>query len=138
MGKITVNAPVDKVFEAVSDLTRHAGWAAHSIDITSETEGPVAVGHMYSSGKSGGKRDQITITDLVPNERLGFHVVMPNKWELDWEISVSPDGDGTSVERKGRITSIPTLMTPMKLLYALAAPMDEKKLAKKMKADLES
>ncbi len=138
MGKITVNAPVDKVFEAVSDLTRHAGWAAHSIDITSETEGPVAVGHLYSSGKSGGKRDQITITDLVPNERLAFHVVMPNKWELDWQISVSPSGDGTSVERKGRITSIPMLMAPMKLLYALAAPMDEKKLAKKMKADLES
>ena len=138
MGKITVNAPVDKVFEAVSDLTRHAGWAAHSIDIASETEGPVAVGHKYSSGKSGGKRDQITITDFVPNERLGFHVVMPNKWELDWQISVSPAGDGTSVERKGRITSIPALMTPMKYLYALAAPMDEKKLAKKMKADLES
>jgi hypothetical protein len=29
-------------------------------------------------------------------------------------------------------------MAPMKLLYALAAPMDEKKLAKKMKADPES
>ena len=51
---------------------------------------------------------------------------------------VAPAGDGTSVERKGRITSIPALMTPMKFLYALAAPMDEKKLAKKMKADLES
>ena len=74
----------------------------------------------------------------MPNERLGFHVVMPNKWELDWQISVSAAGDGTSVERKGRITSIPALMTPMKFLYALAAPMDEKKLAKKMKADLES
>jgi hypothetical protein len=34
MGKITVNASVDKVFEAVSDLTRHAGWAAYSIDIS--------------------------------------------------------------------------------------------------------
>lgn len=138
MGKITVNAPVDKVFEAVSDLTRHAGWAAYSIDISSEMDGPVAVGHKYSLGKSGGKRDRITITDFVPNERLGFHVVMPNKWELDWQISVSPAGDGTSVERKGRITSIPTLMAPMKLLYALAAPMDEKKLVKTMKADLES
>ena len=138
MSKITVNAPVDKVFEAVSDLTRHAGWAAHDINISAETEEPVAVGHKYSSGKSGGKWDQITITDFVPNERLGFHVVMPDKWELDWQISVSAAGDGTSVERKGRITSIPALMTPVKFLYALAAPMDEKKLAKKMKADLES
>ena len=45
MGKITVNAPVDKVFEAVSDLARHAGWAAHSVEISSEMDGPVAVGH---------------------------------------------------------------------------------------------
>ncbi len=59
MSKITVNAPVDKVFEAVSDLTRHAGWAAHDINISAETEEPVAVGHKYSSGKSGGKWDQI-------------------------------------------------------------------------------
>jgi len=122
MGKITVNAPVDKVFEAVSDLTRHAGWAAHDINISAETEGPVAGGHKYSSGKTGEKLDRITITELVPNERLGFHVVMPNRWELDWQISVSPAGDGTSVERKGRITSIPALMTPMKFLYALTAP----------------
>ena len=106
MGKITVNAPVDKVFEAVSDLARHAGWAAHSIDISSEMDGPVAVGHKYSSNKSGGKRDWITITDFVPNERVGFHVVMPNKWELDWQISVSPAGDGTSVEaRAGSLRS---------------------------------
>ncbi len=138
MGKITVNAPVDKVFEAVSDLTRHAGWAAHDININAETEGPVAVGHKYSSGKTGKKLDRITVTDYSPNERFGFHVVMPNKWELDWQISVAPDGDGTSVERKGRITSIPALMTPMKLLYGMAAPMDEKKLATKMKAELES
>ena len=138
MGKITVNAPVDKVFDAVSDLTRHAGWAAHDINISAETDGAVAVGHIYSSGKSGKELDRVTVTEVVPNQRFGFHVVMPNKWELDWQISVSAAGDGTSVERKGRITSIPMLMAPMKLLYALAAPMDEKKLAKKMKADLES
>lgn len=138
MGKITVNAPVDKVFEAVSDLTRHAAWAAHDIVITGDQEGPTAVGHTYSSAKGGGKPDRVTITSLTANESIGFHVVMPNKWELDWMVSVAPDGDGTVVERKGRITSIPVLMTPMKLLFGMVAPMDEKKLAKKMKADLES
>ena len=107
MGKITVNAPVDKVFEAVNDLARHAGWAAHSIDISSEMDGPVAIGHKYSSNKSGGKRDRITITDFVPDERVGFHVVMPNKWVLDWQISDSPAGDGTRDEaRAGSLRSL--------------------------------
>ena len=53
-------------------------------------------------------------------------------------MTVSSDGDGTRVERKGQITSIPWYMTPMKLMFGVVASMDEKKMAKKMKADLES
>jgi hypothetical protein len=85
-------------------------------------DGPVAVGHKCSSGKSGGKRNRITITDFVPNERLGFHVVMPNKWELDWQISVSPAGDGTSVERKGRITIDPHAHGAHEAVVCLGCP----------------
>ena len=138
MGNVTVNAPVEKVFEAICDLTRHADWAAHDIAITADQEGLPAVGHTYSSSKKGGNPDRVTITSMTPNERLGFHVVMPNKWELDWQMTVIPDGDGTRVERKGRITKIPWYMSPMKLVIAAVAPMDERKMAKKMKADLES
>ena len=96
------------------------------------------MGHTYSSSKKGGNPDRVTITSLTPNERLGFHVVMPNKWELDWQMTVTPDGDGTRVERKGRITKIPWYMSPMKLVIAAVAPMDESKMAKKMKAELET
>ncbi len=138
MGTITVNAPVEKVFEAISDLTRHASWAAADIVITADQEGPPAVGHSYASGKEGGKADRVTITSLTPNESLGFHVVMPNNWELDWQMSVTPAGDGNKVERKWRITKIPWYMAPMKLLVAVATPGPEGKMAKSMKADLES
>jgi len=138
MGTVTVNAPVEMVFEAICDLTRHANWAAHDIVITANQEGLPAVGHTYSSGKEGGKADRVTITSMTPNESLGFHVVMPNNWELDWQMTVTPDGDGTRVERKGRITKIPWYMSPMKLVVAAVTPMDERKMAKKMKADLES
>ena len=83
MGKATVNAPVEKVFEAVSDLTRHAAWAANPIDITSEQDGPIGFGHKYSSCKSGKALDRITVTEYAPNDRFGFQVVIPNRWELD-------------------------------------------------------
>ncbi len=46
-------------------------------------------------------------------------------------MSISPDGDGTKVERTGRITTIPWYMASM------AATMDGKKIIQKMKADLE-
>ena len=138
MGTVIVNAPVDMVSEAICDLTRHASWAAHDIAITADQEGAPAVGNAYSSSKKGGTPDRNTITSMTPNQRLGFHVVMPNSWELDWQMTVSSDGDGTRVERKGQITSIPWYMTPMKLMFGVVASMDEKKMAKKMKADLES
>ena len=70
MGTINVNAPVETVFESVSDLSRHAGWTAHEISITAESEGPVEVGHTYSSGKSGKKLDKLTVTEHAPTTGL--------------------------------------------------------------------
>tara|TARA_B100000745_G_scaffold219081_1_gene145832 strand:- start:161 stop:379 length:219 start_codon:yes stop_codon:yes gene_type:complete len=52
-------------------------------------------GHTYSPGKTGSKLDRATITGLTPNENLDFHVVMPNEWELDWQMSVSGEGGGS-------------------------------------------
>ena len=46
MGTVTVNTPVEKVFEAICDLTHHTNWAAADILITADQEGPPAVGHL--------------------------------------------------------------------------------------------
>ena len=40
MPSINIQAPVDEVFKAVCDLTRHAKWAAHDISIEASQEGP--------------------------------------------------------------------------------------------------
>ncbi len=138
MPKVFIQAPTDKVFEAMCDLTRHAKWAKHDIAIESGQEGPPAVGNIYTSSHKGGKPDRLTITDLTPNERFGFHVVMPNNWELQQEMTASPQGEGTLVTRSGKITKIPVLMAPLKLLIALVGPMDDKKLLNNMKSDLEA
>jgi len=74
---------------------------------------------------------------LTPNESLDFHVVMPNGWELDWQMSVSGEGGGSRVRRNWKITKIPWFMAPMKLLIAAATPMPKGKMAKKVKAELE-
>ena len=49
MSTIHINAPMDQVFEAMCDLTRHAKWAAHDISIEAGQEGPPAVGNTYTS-----------------------------------------------------------------------------------------
>ncbi len=75
---------------------------------------------------------------MIPIERFVFHVVMPNNWELQREMTASTQGEGTLVTRSGKITKIPALMAPLKLLIAIVGPMDDKKLLNNMKTDLEA
>ena len=136
MPSIHIQASVDQVFEAMCDLTRHAKWAAHDITIQAGQEGPPAVGNTYTSSHQGKPPDQVPVTDMSPNERFGFHVVMPNKW-VEHRMTATPQVEGTVVSREGKIAKIPLLMTPMKLLVVLATPGPTKKFLDNMKADLE-
>ena len=138
MPSVFIQASTDKVFEAMCDLTRHAKWAHHNIVIEAGQEGPPAVGNTYTSSHKGGSPDRLTVTEMIPNERFVFHSVMPNNWELDHSMTASPQGEGTLVTREGKISKIPILMTPMKLLIGLVGPGFDKKLLANMKADLET
>ena len=138
MPSVFIQAPTDKVFEAMCDLTRHAKWAHHNIVIEAGQEGTPAVGNTYTSSHKGGSPDRLTVTEIAANERFGFHSIMPNNWELDFSMTTSPQGEGTLVTRECKITKIPILMSPMKLLIALVGPRFDKKSLDNMKADLES
>ena len=137
MPSIFIQAPTEKVFEAMCDLTRHATRAHHNIAIEAGQEGPPAVGNTYTSSHKGGQPDRLTVTEMTPNERFVFRAVMPNKWELDHSMTTSAQGEGTLVTRDCKITKIPILMSPMKLLIAMVGPMGDKKLLNNMKSDLE-
>ena len=126
MSSINIQAPVDQVFEAICDLSRHAKWAAHDITIEAGQEGPPAVGNTYTSSHQGKTPDQLIITELRPNERFAFHSVMTNKCELDFTMTVSQQVEGSRVTRQGKVTKIPLLMTPLKLLVAMASAGPEK------------
>ena len=137
MPSVFIQAPTEKVFEAMSDLTRHPKWANHNIVIEAGQEGAPAVGNTYTSSHKGGSPDRLTVTQMTPNQRFGFHSVMPNKWELDFSMTVTQQGEGTLVSRSCEITKIPIFLAPMKLLFALVAPGGDKKVLNNMKGDLE-
>ena len=86
MPSINIQAPVDQVFKAMCDLSRHANWATHDITIEAGREGPPAVGNTYTSSHQGKTPDRLTVTEMRPNERFVFHSVMkPDKFELDYK-----------------------------------------------------
>ena len=96
------------------------------------------MGNTYTSSLQGKAPDQLTVTEMRPNERFAFHSVMPNNWELDFTMTIGQQVEGTRVTRTGRITKMPLLMTPMKLMIALVSPGFDKKFLNNMKADLEA
>ena len=143
MPKIFIEAPTDRVFEAMCDLPRHANWAVHDIKIESAQEGPPKVGNVYQSAHGKAKKaDEVTVTELVPNERFCFHVDMPNKMEFNYVMTVSPQGGGTLVTRNGKPGKVPLPMIPLLILMMPLFPLISRKLdggfLKKMKADMES
>ena len=140
MPKVFIQAPTNKVFEAMCDLTRHAKWAHHPIDIKAGQEGPPAVGSTYTSSEKEATPDQLTITEMVPGEMFRFHSVMSRGmgWEFDFSMTSTPEGEGTVVTRTAKVVKSPILMLPMRLLMPLVGPMYDKKLLNNMKMDLES
>ena len=138
MAEILVNAPLDKVFAAISDLTQHTNFAAHDIKIDPVEEGPVAVGKRYTSGHPNAKAlDQLEITELVPNERFSFHVVMPKKLEVHHTFTLKSQNEGCVVTRDSNLTSTPGMLFLVRPLFAIAGPMATKKNLKNLKAWLE-
>jgi hypothetical protein len=40
----TIQAPADRIYAYVSDMTRHGDWAGDGLEVTRSSDGPVAVG----------------------------------------------------------------------------------------------
>jgi len=74
--QITINAPAEKVFSYLADLTRHSEWAqpGHRLEIEKTSDGPVGQGTVFRSvgHQFGRNEDTVTITEYVPNQRIVY------------------------------------------------------------------
>jgi uncharacterized protein YndB with AHSA1/START domain len=72
---IKIDAPVETVFDYVSDITRHSEWAQHPLKVEQTSGGAVQVGATFHSVGHQMGRDfeaEVKITELIPNEKLAF------------------------------------------------------------------
>jgi uncharacterized protein YndB with AHSA1/START domain len=107
---IVINAPPEKVFAYIADLTRHPEWAQHKIEIRQTSQGEVKVGSTFTSGHIGKPpRDIVTIVELVPNSRFVLEA-KGHEGHDRWTFHVQPDGDGTRLTKSFENLSLPLLM----------------------------
>jgi len=72
--QVTIAAPASKVFDYVSDMTKHGEWGEHGLQVTADGSGPVAVGSTYSTvaKQFGTQKEKSTVTDYNPGSLFGW------------------------------------------------------------------
>ncbi len=71
---ISIDAPAGRVFDYVSDFTRHGEWGGNGLEVAKSSDDPAAVGATYSTTAKafGTQREQSTITELTPNTAFAW------------------------------------------------------------------
>src|SRR5713226_1946984 len=82
---VTVQRPIDEVFQFLADGTNNPRWRPGVLDISPPAGGP-AVGAVYAQGMKGPRGKRIAgdyrITELSPSTRIAFEVVAPGAGSL--------------------------------------------------------
>jgi uncharacterized membrane protein len=111
--RISIDAPAGQVYEYVADFPRHAEWSGDGLEVVTTTEGPVAVGSVFSTTAKqfGTQREQSTITELAPGSAFA--------WESTGALgrarhrfSLAGDGASTTLTKSAEIVE-PTFLAKL-------------------------
>ena len=94
---ITINAPVDKVFDYISDPMNQLEWLTSVMEITDVTGSGVGQHWRWKYKMVGvGLQGESTVTEHIPNERR----VQQSKGGIvsTWTYSFEPHDGGTKME----------------------------------------
>jgi len=69
-----ISAPTQTVFDYVSDFTKHGEWAGHGLQVTKDSDSPIAIGSTFSTvaKQFGTQREHSTVTELEPGRVFGW------------------------------------------------------------------
>jgi uncharacterized protein YndB with AHSA1/START domain len=114
--QILVHAPVQTVFDYVSDLTRHPEWSRGQLKIEAVTPGPVAVGKEYiSHGDVAGQKDRpntVQVTQYESPHMFAFVSKDPDFGNVTHEF--------TFTEEKGGVLTTRTMTVSLNPFVAFA------------------
>jgi uncharacterized protein YndB with AHSA1/START domain len=100
---VTIHAPVQAVFEYVSDLTRHPEWSSGQLRIKAITTGAVQVGKEYTSygevAWQKRRRNTVRVTEYEAPHRFGFVAQDPRVGNVSHVFTFTEKQGGVLVER---------------------------------------
>jgi uncharacterized protein YndB with AHSA1/START domain len=101
--QITINAPAEKVFNYLADISKHGEWGKPSqkLQVEKTSEGPVGQGSTFKSvgQQFGQQNDTVTIAEYVPNQRVVYES-QGKAGHIRHTFELSPSGGGTQVTKR--------------------------------------
>jgi hypothetical protein len=108
--RISISAPAGQVYDYVADFTRHGEWGGNGLQVTKSTDGPVAVGSVFSTTAKqfGTQREQSTITELSPGSAFAWESTGA-LGRAHHRFSLAGDGASTTLTKSAEIVE-PTFL----------------------------
>jgi len=135
---IAVNAPAEKVFEYVSDLTKLPEWGQFSVAVRQTSQGPVGVGSTYETdGKQfGNHTDSCTVTEYVPGQKFALET-KGDAGDVRNSFEIVEEGATTRLTKVQEFTKPALSARLAKPLISRLAPKNLMKDLEKIKANIE-
>ena len=137
--RIGIAAPAGKVFDYVSDFTRHGEWAGHGLEVSKEGDGPVAVGTTFATTAKqfGTQRETSTVTDLTPGQTFGWDSKGALGRVHHW-FTVTDDGGSTTLAKGAEVVEPSFLAKVMSWRLARDLPRNCRADLERIKGRLEA
>jgi uncharacterized protein YndB with AHSA1/START domain len=119
---IHMNAPVDKVWALVSDVTRIGEFSPETFEAewldgaTGPAVGAKFRGHVKRNGRGPVYWTTCRVVECEPGRKFSFAVLAGNKATNTWGYELAQSGAGTDVTEFFRLTDTPL----MRLYWAIA------------------
>ena len=131
----TINAPVDTVFETVSDISNYTKAVPEIMRVEFLTEQKTGVGTRFRETRRMGKREATTeleVTEFVRNERVRM-VSDAGGTVWDSVFTVTPEGDGG-----GTRLDLVMEARPYRFISRLFVPLMKGAVAKAVVGDMDA
>ncbi len=105
-----IDAPRERVYAYLADFSRHPEWAEPKHHLRLQPPAQVRVGATFTSiGKDLGRdsRNFVTITELVPNERIVYQADQDDGTRWRNELVFRSEGGATRVTKRVRALHLP-------------------------------
>ena len=103
VSQVLVRAPLQTVFDYVSDLTKHPEWSGGELHIEAVASGPIAVGKEYlSKGEVATQKNrpnQLEVTEYEPPRKFSFVAKDPDFGKVYHVFTFPEQAGGVMVTR---------------------------------------